>query len=94
MNTESVYDPVNLGNAHEFTIRELAEEVARACNVDTRIKYLQLPADDPEQRRPDPTRAEQILGWSPRIQLREGLQYTIAYFAGHLGSGTQGHVPA
>src|SRR6476620_5249775 len=74
MNVEGVHDPINLGNAHEFTIKELADEVARACKVSTKIKYLQLPADDPEQRRPDPTRAEEILGWSPRIQLREGLQ--------------------
>jgi len=89
MNVEGVYDPINLGNAHEFTIKELADEVARACNVSTKIKYLELPADDPEQRRPDPTRAEEILGWSPRIQLREGLQRTIAYFAQRLGPGVR-----
>jgi UDP-glucuronate decarboxylase len=86
MNVEEVYDPINLGNAHEFTVKELADEVARACNVEVRIKHLQLPADDPEQRRPDPTRAEKILGWTPRIQLPEGLQYTIAYFAARLGN--------
>jgi UDP-glucuronate decarboxylase len=93
MNVEGVYDPINLGNAHEFTIKELADEVARACNVSTKIKYLQLPADDPEQRRPDPTRAEEILGWSPRIQLREGLQRTIAYFAPRLGPGARRQDP-
>jgi len=85
MNVEGVHDPINLGNPHEFTIKELADEVARACNVSTKIKYLQLPADDPEQRRPDTTRAENILGWSPGIQLSEGLQPTIAYFAQRLG---------
>ena len=94
MNVDAVYDPVNLGNAHEFTIKELAEEVARACNVSTKIKYLQLPADDPEQRRPDTTRAEEILGWSPRIQLSEGLQRTIAYFAERMGREAQRRVPA
>jgi UDP-glucuronate decarboxylase len=93
MNVEGVYDPINLGNAHEFTIKELADEVARACNVSTKIKYLQLPADDPEQRRPDPTRAEEILGWSPRIQLREGLQRTIADFAQRLGPGARRQAP-
>jgi UDP-glucuronate decarboxylase len=93
MNVEGVYDPINLGNAHEFTIKELADEVARACNVSTKIKYLQLPADDPEQRRPDPTRAEEILGWSPRIQLREGLQRTIEYFARRLGPGPRRQAP-
>lgn len=94
MSADAFHDPINLGNAHEFTIKELAEEVARACNVSTRIKYLELPADDPEQRRPDPTRAEQILGWSPRIQLAEGLQYTIEYFAERLGRGARHRVPA
>jgi UDP-glucuronate decarboxylase len=85
MNVEGVHDPINLGNANEFTIRELAEEVGRACNTATTIEYLPLPADDPEQRRPDTSRAEQILGWSPEIQLREGLQHTVAYFAPRLG---------
>jgi UDP-glucuronate decarboxylase len=85
MNVEGIHDPINLGNANEFTIRELAEEVGRACNVGTTIEYLPLPADDPEQRRPDTSRAEQILGWSPQIQLREGLQQTVAYFSQRLG---------
>ena len=93
MNVEGVHDPINLGNAHEFTIKELAEEVARACNVSTKIKYLQLPADDPEQRRPDTTRAENILGWSPGIQLSEGLQPTIAYFAQRLGRAASRQPP-
>jgi len=93
MNVAGVYDPINLGNAHEFTIKELADEVARACNVSTKIKYLQLPADDPEQRRPDTTRAEEILGWSPRIQLAEGLQRTIAYFAQSLGREASRQAP-
>jgi UDP-glucuronate decarboxylase len=93
MNVEGVYDPINLGNAHEFTIKELADEVARACNVSTKIKYLQLPADDPEQRRPDTTRAENILGWSPGIQLSEGLQPTIAYFAQRLGRAASRQPP-
>ena len=93
MNVEGVHDPINLGNPHEFTIKELADEVARACNVSTKIKYLQLPADDPEQRRPDTTRAEEILGWSPGIQLPEGLQHTIAYFAQRLGNGARRQPP-
>ena len=93
MNVEGVHDPINLGNAHEFTIKELADEVARACNVSTKINYLQLPADDPEQRRPDTTRAEEILGWSPGIQLPEGLQHTIAYFAQRLGRGARRQPP-
>ena len=61
MNVEGVNDPINLGNATNSRSKELAEEVGRACSVSTKIKYLQLPADDPEQRRPDTTRAEDVL---------------------------------
>lgn len=85
MNVEDVHDPVNLGNAGEFTIKELANEVARACNVPIQIEHLPLPQDDPQQRRPDSTRAEKLLGWSPKISLREGLQPTVAYFSQQLG---------
>src|SRR6266404_5740678 len=84
MNVDAVHDPVNLGNAGEFTIRELADEVARGCGVTVRTKYLPLPEDDPQQRRPNITRAEQLLGWSPKIPLRDGLKPTIAYFAGRM----------
>jgi UDP-glucuronate decarboxylase len=72
---------VNLGNPGEFTIRELAEEVKRACNSEVEIKYLPLPQDDPRQRKPDITRAGQLLGWNPTIPLREGLEKTVAYFS-------------
>jgi UDP-glucuronate decarboxylase len=85
MNVEDVHDPVNLGNAGEFTIKELANEVARACDVPIQIEYLPLPQDDPQQRRPDSARAEKLLGWSPKVPLREGLQPTVAYFSQHLG---------
>jgi UDP-glucuronate decarboxylase len=77
----SVHEPVNLGNPGEFTIRQLAEEIAGLCGSEVKIKYCPLPQDDPRQRRPDISRAERLLGWSPRIPLREGLQKTIAYFA-------------
>lgn len=81
MNTDGVHDPVNIGNPGEFTIKELAEEVARICGASARIKYCPLPQDDPKQRKPDITRALQILNWSPTIPLREGLERTVAYFA-------------
>lgn len=84
MNFEGVHDPVNLGNPGEFTINELADEVARGCGVAVHTRYLPLPEDDPQQRRPDITRAGQLLGWSPKIPLREGLKPTIAYFATQL----------
>jgi UDP-glucuronate decarboxylase len=76
-----VHDPVNVGNPGEFTMRELAEEVARAAGVEVRTRRCPLPQDDPRQRRPDITRAQQLLGWSPTVPLRDGLKRTVAYFA-------------
>jgi UDP-glucuronate decarboxylase len=84
-----VHRPVNLGNPEEFSIRELADEVARQCGREVRIKHCPLPEDDPRQRRPDITRARQLLGWSPTIPLRDGLAHTISYFAGRIRSGVR-----
>ncbi|HEX5705401.1 MAG TPA: UDP-glucuronic acid decarboxylase family protein [Pyrinomonadaceae bacterium] len=75
-----VHDPVNIGNANEFTMRELADEVGRATGVAARVRYCPLPADDPQQRRPDLTRAKELLEWSPNVQLAEGLKRTVSYF--------------
>ncbi|MBD0371759.1 MAG: SDR family oxidoreductase [Pyrinomonadaceae bacterium] len=83
MNTDAVFEPVNLGNPGEFTIRELAEEVAKATNREVKIRYEPLPQDDPQQRKPDITRARNLLGWEPAIQLQEGLKKTVAYFEAH-----------
>jgi UDP-glucuronate decarboxylase len=80
MNKDGVHDPVNLGNPGEFTIKELAEEIAIMCGIQAAIKYEPLPEDDPKQRQPDITRAQQLLGWNPTIALHEGLERTIAYF--------------
>ncbi len=80
MNTDDLHDPVNLGNPGEFTIKELAEEVIRICDSNSGVTYLPLPRDDPRQRKPDITRAQTLLGWTPKIQLREGLEKTVAYF--------------
>jgi UDP-glucuronate decarboxylase len=85
MNVDDLHDPVNLGNPGEFTIKELAEEVGRGCGVAIRTRYLPLPQDDPQKRRPNIARAETLLGWSPRTPLREGLKPTISYFAELLG---------
>ena len=73
-------DPVNLGNPHEMTIREIAETIIRMTGSKSRIIYKPLPVDDPKQRRPDITRASTILGWEPKVQLEEGLVKTIEYF--------------
>jgi len=80
MNTDGIHEPVNLGNPGEFTIKELAEEVMRICGSDSGFKYLPLPQDDPKQRKPDITRAQALLGWSPTIALQQGLEKTVAYF--------------
>jgi UDP-glucuronate decarboxylase len=81
---EDLHLPVNLGNPGEFTIRQLAEEVARQCGREVKIKYCPLPQDDPRQRRPDISRAEELLSWRPAVALREGLGKTIEYFAGRV----------
>ncbi len=81
MNATEVFDPVNLGNPGEFTINELAEEIKTLCGSNVKIKYEPLPADDPRQRQPNIDRARSLLGWEPRIVLREGLTKTIADFA-------------
>ena len=76
-----VHDPVNVGNPGEFTMRELADEVALAVGREPRTRTCPLPQDDPRQRRPDITRARKLLGWEPTVPLREGLKRTVEYFA-------------
>lgn len=80
MNTEGLNDPVNLGNPGEFTIRQLAEQVIEICGSKSGVTYLDLPQDDPRQRKPDISRAQQFLGWNPTVELREGLEKTVGYF--------------
>jgi len=80
-----VQDPVNLGNLEEMTILQFAEAVRAAAGGGGRIVHLPLPKDDPQRRRPDITRARQLLGWEPRTTLPEGLRQTIAYFRGVSG---------
>ena len=77
---DEITGPVNLGNATEFTIGELAELVIRLTNSRSRLIRLPLPADDPRQRRPDTAAAEAKLGWKATTPLAEGLKHTIAYF--------------
>jgi dTDP-glucose 4,6-dehydratase len=66
--------PVNLGNPGEFTILELAETVLRVTESKSEIVFEALPVDDPQIRQPDITRAKQLLGWEPEIDLEEGLR--------------------
>ncbi len=72
--------PVNLGNPGEFTMNELAQEVAKASGKEITITHLKLPADDPKQRKPNIERAEQLLKWKPEIALADGLKKTVEYF--------------
>jgi UDP-glucuronate decarboxylase len=80
MNIDGLNDPINLGNPGEFTIKQLAEEVIRICGSDSGLTHLPLPADDPRQRKPIITKAQELLGWNPTISLREGLEKTVAHF--------------
>lgn len=80
-NLDSAPDgPINLGNEHEVTIREIADLVLRLTNSDSGVDHLPLPQDDPVRRRPDTTRAKEFLNWEASMSLEEGLVPTIDYF--------------
>ena len=81
----STPDPVNIGNPTEMTIRQLAETIISMTGSKSRIVERPLPEDDPKVRQPDITRARTLLGWEPKVNLRDGLETTIAYFRKRLG---------
>ncbi len=83
---EEIHNPVNIGNPQELTILEIAREVIRLANSASKIVYRPLPEDDPKVRRPDITRARNMLDWSPKISLEEGLRLTIAFFRQRLAA--------
>jgi len=72
--------PVNIGNPNEFTILECAQHVLKVTGSRSEIRYEPLPQDDPKQRRPDITKARQLLGWEPKIDLAAGLRQSLDYF--------------
>ena len=74
------HDPVNIGSSEEFTVTELAEIVLEVTGSGSPVRYLPLPVDDPRRRRPDTTRAQELLGWNPTVALREGVAETADYF--------------
>ncbi len=74
--------PVNIGNPGEFTILECAKVVLHVTASKSKIRFEPLPQDDPKQRRPDITRAKQLLGWEPKIELAKGLALSLDYFLG------------
>jgi UDP-glucuronate decarboxylase len=77
---DSINYPINIGNPGEFTMRELAEIVLELTGSKSKMVFMPLPQDDPLQRCPDITKAREVLGWEPKIALREGLVRTIEYF--------------
>ena len=73
-------DPVNVGNPHEITIGQFAEEIIKLTGTDQKVIYKPLPTDDPKQRQPDITKAKAILNWGPNVERAEGLRITWEYF--------------
>jgi UDP-glucuronate decarboxylase len=94
MNTDGIDGPVNLGNPREFTIKQLADEVIRLSGSASVVEHLPLPQDDPKQRQPNISRAQALLGWTPQIELREGLEKTIEYFKGQIAQTADNEQPA
>lgn len=76
----SVTGPINLGNPGEFTIRELAEKTIAMTGSKSELVELPLPEDDPKQRQPDISKAQELLDWEPVVDLDQGLKRTIDYF--------------
>jgi dTDP-glucose 4,6-dehydratase len=81
------HEPVNLGNPDEITILQFAQEILTLSGSRSRIDYRPLPQDDPKVRKPDVTRARQLLGWEPQVNRHDGLCRTLAYFQKRVGKG-------
>jgi len=77
--------PTNIGNPVEWTILDCAKAVLEVTGVDVEITFMPMPEDDPKQRKPDITKARALLGWEPRVPLREGLQMSLEYFQSKVG---------
>ena len=86
MDQDTTVGPVNLGNPTEFTIRELAEKVLEKVGSSSKLIEKPLPADDPTQRKPDISLAQELIDWTPGVELDEGLDRTIPYFRSLLES--------
>ena len=89
-----VHDPVNIGNPDEFTILECAKMVLRVTGSKSVILHEPLPEDDPQQRRPDITKAGELLGWQPKINLETGLRLSLPYFQEVIALEEAGQAPA
>lgn len=87
-NAEGIYIPVNIGNPQPITMLDLAKEIIEMTNSNSKIKFQNLPKDDPSQREPDISKARKILSWSPQTSRKKGLEKTIAYFENLLTSSS------
>jgi len=88
MNTEDVTVPVNIGNPAEFTMLELADAVREVVDSTAKVEHVPMTPDDPRQRQPNITRAKQLLDWSPKVSLKEGLKYMADDFRARIHEGT------
>jgi len=79
LHSDYVY-PVNIGNPDEITIKQFGEEIIKLTGTSQKMVFKELPVDDPKQRRPDITKAKELLGWEPRVNRAEGLRITYEYF--------------
>jgi nucleoside-diphosphate-sugar epimerase len=84
--TESIHEPINLGNPQPITMLELAKEILQLTNSESKIVHKALPFDDPRQRMPDITRANELLGWFPECSREDGLKKTIEHYKTNLKS--------
>lgn len=82
------HEPVNIGNPEEYTVVQLAQVIKELTGSKSQLVYETLPVDDPKRRLPDITKARALLGWSPKVELRVGLEKTIAWYRDYLGLGT------
>ncbi len=81
MNTsQDITGPINIGNPTEHTMLDLAEMVLRMCQSQSKLVYMPLPSDDPKQRKPDISKAQTALDWTPKVSIEDGLKETVSYF--------------
>ncbi len=85
MDQDEEIGPINIGNPGEYTMLQLAEEIIKATGSKSTLEHLDLPQDDPKQRCPDITKAKALLDWEPKVDLRTGLEKTVAYYREVLG---------
>ena len=78
---------MNIGNPVEFTILECAQTILEVTGSKSKLCFVDLPVDDPARRRPDITKARTLLGWEPKVQLKEGLKKSLDYFRSKIGNG-------